>query len=43
MGQVSGLVNTPGQTAGEIVKEMMDDTIKALGAAGGYLKASSKL
>ncbi|KAJ9609506.1 hypothetical protein H2200_005833 [Cladophialophora chaetospira] len=43
MGQVSGLVNTPGQTAGEIVKEMMDGAVKVLGSAQGYLRVGSKL
>ena len=43
MGQVSGLVNTPGQSADEIVKEMMDGAVKVLGSAQGYLRVGSKL
>jgi len=38
MGQVSGLVNTPNQSAAEIVKEMMDGAVKVLGSRGGLLK-----
>ena len=43
MGQVSGLVNTPGQSAEEIIKEIMDGAVKVLGSAQGYLRVSSKL
>ncbi|KAK5055991.1 hypothetical protein LTR84_012541 [Exophiala bonariae] len=43
MGQVSGLVNTPNQSAAEIVKEMMDGAIKVLDSASGLLRPSAKL
>jgi NAD(P)H-dependent flavin oxidoreductase YrpB (nitropropane dioxygenase family) len=43
MGQVSGLVNTPNQTAEEIVREMMDGAVKVLESAQGFLRVSSKL
>jgi NAD(P)H-dependent flavin oxidoreductase YrpB (nitropropane dioxygenase family) len=43
MGQVSGLVNTPGQSAEEIVKEMMDGAVQVLGSVQGYLKVGAKL
>ncbi|KAK4937654.1 hypothetical protein LTR10_021800 [Elasticomyces elasticus] len=43
MGVVSGLVNTPNQTAAEIVKEMVDDAARLLGGAGNYLKPVAKL
>ncbi|OAL24471.1 hypothetical protein AYO20_10629 [Fonsecaea nubica] len=42
-GQVSGLVNTPNQTAAEIVEEMMDGAVKVLNRVGGYLKPSARL
>ena len=43
MGQVSGLVNTPNQSAAEIVQEMMEGAVKVLGSTSGYLKPSAKL
>lgn len=43
MGVVSALVNTPNQTAAEIVKEMMDQAVRVLGGASSLLKPSSKL
>jgi NAD(P)H-dependent flavin oxidoreductase YrpB (nitropropane dioxygenase family) len=43
MGQVSGLVNTPNQTAEEIVREMMDGAVKVLESAQGFLRVNSKL
>lgn len=43
MGQVSGLVNTPNQSAAEIVEEMMQGAVQVLGSAQGYLRPSSKL
>ncbi|EXJ68870.1 oxidoreductase [Cladophialophora psammophila CBS 110553] len=43
MGQVAGLVNTPNQTAAEIVAEMMDGAVKVLSGAGAYLRPSAKL
>ncbi|OCT51383.1 hypothetical protein CLCR_08709 [Cladophialophora carrionii] len=43
MGQVSGLVNTPNQTAEEIVREMMDGAVKVLQSAQGFLRVGSKL
>ncbi|KIW48774.1 uncharacterized protein PV06_01339 [Exophiala oligosperma] len=43
MGVVSALVNTPNQTAAEIVKEMMDQAVKVLNGASNLVKPSSKL
>jgi NAD(P)H-dependent flavin oxidoreductase YrpB (nitropropane dioxygenase family) len=43
MGQVSGLVNTPNQSAEEIVNEMMEGAVRVLGTAQGFLKVGSKL
>lgn len=38
MGQVSGLVNTPNQTAAEIVAEMMEGAVKVLGDSQMFLR-----
>lgn len=43
MGIVAGLVNTPGQTAAEIVAEMVAGATRVLGSAGGFLKVGAKL
>jgi NAD(P)H-dependent flavin oxidoreductase YrpB (nitropropane dioxygenase family) len=43
MGQVSGLVNTPGQSAKEIVDEMMEGAVRVLGSAKGLLREGAKL
>jgi hypothetical protein len=43
MGQVSGLVNTPNQSAAEIVQDMMEGAVKVLGSAQGFLKVGAKL
>ncbi|KIX02422.1 uncharacterized protein Z518_08363 [Rhinocladiella mackenziei CBS 650.93] len=43
MGVVSALVNTPNQSAGEIVKEMVDEAVRVLESAGGYLRPAAKL
>ena len=43
MGVVAGLVNTPNQSAADIVKEMVDDATRLLGGAGNYLKPVAKL
>ena len=43
MGVVSGLVNTPNQSAAEIIKEMVDDAARVLGGAASYLKPVAKL
>ena len=43
MGQVSGLVNTLGQTAAEIVEEMMSGAVSLLAGAQGLLKVGPKL
>ncbi len=43
MGVVSAMVNTPNQSAAKIVKEMMDEAVRALGAASDFLRPASKL
>jgi hypothetical protein len=43
MGQVSGLVNTPNQSAAEIVNEMMEGAVRVLGSAQDFLQVSAKL
>jgi hypothetical protein len=37
MGVVSALVNTPDQTAEEIIREMMDTAVQVLASARGLL------
>lgn len=41
MGQVSGLVNTPNQSAAEIVQEMMAGATQVLGSASTLLQRPS--
>ncbi|KAF2790337.1 2-nitropropane dioxygenase [Melanomma pulvis-pyrius CBS 109.77] len=43
IGIVAGSVNKGGQTAGEIVKEMVQETVLALNQAGGFVNAAAKL
>jgi hypothetical protein len=40
---VAGLVNTPNQSAGEIVREIVDVAAALLRGAGGFVQASSRL
>ena len=42
MGVVAGLVNTPNQSAAEIVQEMMTGAARVLNSASGFLKQSSR-
>jgi len=43
MGMVAGLVNKPNQSAGEIVREIVEEAAVLLKGAGGYVQTSSKL
>jgi len=43
IGIVAGSVNKPGQTGGEIVDEIVRETVVALKNAGGFLNPSVKL
>ncbi|KAF2467255.1 2-nitropropane dioxygenase [Lindgomyces ingoldianus] len=43
IGIVAGSVNKAGQTAAEIVKEMVDETVVALNQAGNFVNTSAKL
>jgi hypothetical protein len=43
IGVVAGSVNKAGQTAAEIVKEMVDETVIALNQAGNFVNTSAKL
>ena len=43
IGIVAGSINKPGQTAAEIVDEMVKEAAQLLGAASTYLTPNSKL
>lgn len=43
IGIVAGSVNKPNQTAAEIVKEMVSETVVALNQAGNFVNAAAKL
>jgi len=43
IGIVAGSVNKPNQSAAEIVKEMVQETVIALNQAGGFVNAAAKL
>ncbi|KAF2276000.1 2-nitropropane dioxygenase [Westerdykella ornata] len=43
IGIVAGSVNTPNQTAAEIVKEMVHEAVVALNSAQGFVNAAAKL
>lgn len=43
MGLVAGLVNTPDQTAKEIVDEIVAKASELLGSAGNYVNTNSRL
>ena len=43
IGIVAGSVNKAGQTAAEIVKEMVDETVLALNQAPNFVNTASKL
>jgi hypothetical protein len=43
IGIVAGSVNKPGQTAGEIVKEMVAETVVALNQASNFVNTAAKL
>jgi hypothetical protein len=40
---VAGSVNKPGQTAAEIIKEMVDETVVSLNQAGNFVNSAAKL
>jgi len=40
MGIVTGLINKPNQSAGDIVREISDEALKLLSSAGGFVKGS---
>lgn len=43
IGVVAGSVNKPNQTAAEIVKEMVAETVVALNSAQNFVNAAAKL
>jgi hypothetical protein len=43
IGIVAGSVNKANQSAAEIVKEMVQETVIALNQAGGFVNAAAKL
>jgi hypothetical protein len=43
IGVVGGSVNKAGQTAAEIVEEMVRETVVALNGASGFVNAAAKL